>query len=327
MAHSPSLDELEAGVLRGDRVLLAQAITLIESGREEDRERSGQLLSRLAAAEHTAHRIGISGVPGVGKSTLIETLGLRLVAQGMRVAVLAVDPSSTLSGGSILGDKSRMNELAQSEQAFIRPSPSAATLGGVARRTREALQICEAAGFDIVLIETVGVGQSEVAVSDMVDLFLVLTLPGAGDELQGIKKGILERADIIAVNKADGERIPWAEASVKDHEAALHYARPVSDYWTPCALAVSAQTGAGLDALWSTIQEHRRRLEQADEFHQKRREQRTRWMWNAIEERLLVAFREHPEVAESLAQTEELVRGGQLTPEQAARDLLTRFRS
>lgn len=325
MSSVPTLDELEAGIRSGDRVLLAQAITLVESRRDADRDKGRELLAHLANDGKTAHRVGISGVPGVGKSTLIEALGLRLVERGHRVAVLAVDPSSTLSGGSILGDKSRMNDLARSEQAFIRPSPSAATLGGVARRTREAMQLCEAAGFDVVLIETVGVGQSETSVADMVDIFVVLTLPGAGDELQGIKKGILERADIIAVNKADGERVDWAQASVADHEAALHYARSRSDHWTPQARAVSAQTGAGLDELWEAVLDHHRCLQDAGALDEKRREQRARWMWNTVEERLLDAFRFHPGVAEHLAAAEASVRSGERTPEEAAENLLALF--
>jgi len=325
MAPSPSLDALEAGVLAGDPVLLARAITLVESNRTADRDTSRQLLSRLAQKTGSAQRIGISGVPGVGKSTLIETLGLRLIERGLKVAVLAVDPSSTLSGGSILGDKSRMGALAQSDGAFIRPSPSAATLGGVARRTREALELCEAAGFDVVLVETVGVGQSETSVADMVDLFLVLTLPGAGDELQGIKKGILEHADIIAVNKADGERVELAKASVADHAAALHYARAESEHWTPCVLAVSAQTGEGLDELWDLAQEHRRSLSEVGVLEEKRRAQRARWMWNALEERLMDAFRDHPEVAAQLEAAQERVRGGEQTPEEAAEGLLGLF--
>ena len=327
MAASPNLDELEAGVLRGDRVLLAQAITLVESGLEADRDRSRQLLARLAAHGKSAHRVGISGVPGVGKSTLIEALGLRLVERGQRVAVLAVDPSSTLSGGSILGDKSLMNALAQCDEAFIRPSPSAATLGGVARRTREALQLCEAAGFDVVLVETVGVGQSETSVADMVDLFVVLTLPGAGDELQGIKKGILEHADIIAVNKADGERVQLARASVADHAAALHDTRAEADHWTPCALAVSAQTGEGLDELWDLAQKHQRALSAAGVLEEKRRAQRARWMWNALEEILMDAFRAHPDVAAQLEAAQDRVRSGEQTPEETAEGLLGRFLS
>ncbi len=325
MAAPPNLDTLEAGLLAGDPVLLAQAITLVESGRATDREASRELLARLAQKSGSAQRIGISGVPGVGKSTLIETLGLRLIERGLKVAVLAVDPSSTLSGGSILGDKSRMGALAQSEGAFIRPSPSAATLGGVARRTREAMELCEAAGFDVVLVETVGVGQSETSVADMVDLFLVLTLPGAGDELQGIKKGILEHADIIAVNKADGERVDLAKASVADHAAALHYASPESAHWTPCALAISAQTGDGLDELWELVQEHRRSLSEAGVLEEKRRAQRARWMWNTLEERLMDAFRDHPEVAARLEAAQESVRAGEQTPEEAADGLLSLF--
>ncbi len=321
MTDSAVLDTLEAGVLAGDRMLLAKAITMVESGRANDRMMSRELLVRLASKAHTAQRIGISGVPGVGKSTLIEALGMLLIERGMTVAVLAVDPSSTLSGGSILGDKSRMGALAQAQGAFVRPSPSAATLGGVALRTREAAQLCEAAGFDVILVETVGVGQSETAVANMVDLFLVLTLPGAGDELQGIKKGILEHADIIAVNKADGDRVELARSSVADHAAALHYTRPEGGPWRPRALAVSAKTGSGLEELWDLIQEHHQALQAAGLLDERRQLQRSSWMWAAIEERLVESFRSQPGMVQRLQAAEARVRSGEQSPEEAADDL------
>ena len=325
MPKHPSIDELVQGLRGGDRVLLARAITLVESHRPEDQAAAAELLARLAPLIGGAHRVGISGVPGVGKSTLIEALGTRLVGEGHKIAVLAVDPSSTLSGGSIMGDKSRMTELARAEGAFIRPSPSAASLGGVARRTRETMQLCEAAGFDVVFIETVGVGQSETAVADMVDVFVVLTLPGAGDELQGIKKGILELADLIAVNKADGELAAAAVTAQRDHAAALRYARPRSPYWRPRAMAISARSGKGLEELWSAVQEHRTALLDAGVFEEHRRGQRARWMWSCIEERLLESFRTHPRVLARLGELEDAVRGGELAPEEAAERLLGEY--
>jgi GTPase len=324
---APTLDQLEAGVRCADRVLLARAITLVESHRPEDQARAGELLARLADATGGAHRVGLSGVPGVGKSTLIEALGTRLVEAGRRVAVLAVDPSSTLSGGSILGDKARMDRLAQLDQAFIRPSPSAASLGGVARRTRETMLLCEAAGFDVVLVETVGVGQSEVAVSELVDTFVVLMMPGAGDELQGIKKGILELADLVVVNKADGDLLPRARVAAADYSAALRYGggRAGGGAWTPCATLVSARTGEGLDELWSLIEEHRGALEASGELESRRKEQQVRWMWRRIEERLLAAFKDHAQVGARLTEVQDKVRAGKLTPEAAAEALLVGF--
>ena len=326
MSH-PSLDQLETGVRSGDRTLLAQAITLVESHRSEDQTQAAELLRRLQDAGGGAHRVGISGVPGVGKSTLIEALGTRLVERGSRVAVLAVDPSSTLSGGSILGDKARMDRLAQLDGAFIRPSPSATSLGGVARRTRETMSLCEAAGFDVVLVETVGVGQSEVAVADMVDAFVVLMLPGAGDELQGIKKGILELADLVVVHKADGDQLPFARAAAQDYSAALRYLPRRDEVWAPRAVLASSRTGDGLAELWEALLEHRRALEEAGLLEQRRRGQRVRWMWNRIEEQLLEAFRGHAGVQARLEDLTERVERGDLAPEEAAAQLLTLFRS
>ncbi|MFT5733006.1 MAG: LAO/AO transport system kinase [Planctomycetota bacterium] len=316
---------LAAGVLAGNRTRLAQAITLIESTRSADAPVAQELLNAVLPETGRAHRVGISGVPGVGKSTLIETLGLHLIEQGHRVAVLAIDPSSTLSGGSILGDKSRMERLAQAEAAFIRPSPSAATLGGVAQRTRETMLLCEAAGFDVILIETVGVGQSEIAVREMVDTFVVLLLPGAGDELQGIKKGILEVGDILAVNKADGSRVNLARAAARDHSAAMRYIRPRHPEWTPKTLVVSAETGAGIDELWTAIGEHQAMLTSSGSLMKQRSEQATHWMWSLIEERLFRAFREDPSVASELDATVEAVREGSLAPGAAASRLLGLF--
>ena len=252
----PGPAELADAIRNGNRGLLARAITLVESQRPRHQQQAQELLQLLLPQAGAAHRIGVTGVPGVGKSTFLERFGMQLLEHGHRVAVLAVDPSSSLNGGSILGDKARMHHLAQHANAFIRPSPSGNTLGGVARRTRESMMLCEAAGFDVVLVETVGVGQSETMVAQMVDFFLVLMLPGAGDELQGIKKGILELADVIAVNKADGDNQVKARIAVRDYSATLHYLRARSAHWQPSAMAVSGLEGVGLDELWQLILQH-----------------------------------------------------------------------
>jgi len=320
-----SLDEYIDGVHNRNRTVLAQAITLIESTSPLHRALARALLTRLLPDTGQAYRVGITGPPGVGKSTFIEALGTMLVAMGRRVAVLAVDPSSTITGGSILGDKSRMPRLAAHPNSFIRPSPSGANLGGVARRTREAILLCEAAGFDVVLVETVGVGQSETMVADMVDFFLVLTLPGAGDELQGIKKGVLELADMVAVNKADGSNIPRAREAVREHTSALHYLRPRIPSWSPTAVAVSSQTGDGIEPLWQKIVEHREVLTKSSELEERRRSQRSRWMWALIDEKLRSAFREHPAVRDQLPEAERAVREGERTPDEAAVALLSAF--
>src|SRR5574337_1280669 len=251
------------------RRALAKAITLLESTRSDHRVRADALLGVLLSASGKSLRLGISGVPGVGKSTFVEALGLYLTARGHRVAVLAVDPSSSRSGGSILGDKTRMQRLAADERAFVRPSPSAGTLGGVAVRTRETMLLCEAAGYDVVLVETVGVGQSETTVADMTDFFLVLMLPGAGDELQGIKKGVLELADMIAVNKSEGEGHARAVAAVGEYRAALRIMRPPSQNWSPPVVLISGLANVGLDDMWAKVVEHRRRMEASGEFFQK----------------------------------------------------------
>jgi LAO/AO transport system kinase len=313
--------ELAEGIRRGDRRALARGITLVESSRAGDDAAAQQLLQELNDRIGGAQRIGISGMPGVGKSTFIDAFGNFLIERGHRVAVLAVDPSSTVSGGSILGDKTRMATLARDDRAYIRPSPSAQTLGGVSRRTREAMLLCEAAGFDIVLVETVGVGQSETVVADMVDLFLVLALPGAGDELQGIKKGILEIADVIAVNKADGDRLPAAREAVAQISAALRIARS-DEAWRPRAVLVSALTGEGIDDLWELMQEFRAAAEREGRLAERRRQQRLRWMWSAIEERLIGRFRGDPAVAAALPSLEQEVLDGDVTPTAAAARLL-----
>ncbi len=315
-------EALASGVRAGDRRALAKAITLVESTRPDHEEEAQRLLELLLPATGGAARIGVSGVPGVGKSTFIEAFGLHLIAQEKRVAVLAVDPSSALSGGSILGDKTRMPRLAAAPEAFIRPSPSAGSMGGVARRTREAMLVCEAAGYDVVLVETVGVGQSEFAVASMVDFFLVLMLAGAGDELQGLKKGILELADALAINKADGDNRDRAIEAAAQYRSALNLFRH-SATWDPPVVTVSALEGRGMDTVWSIVQEHRRRLGQAGELDRKRRAQQQSWFWSTLEDGLKRRFLAQPEVAKRLPEMERAVADAQLTPTEAARRLLS----
>ncbi|MDA3962649.1 MAG: methylmalonyl Co-A mutase-associated GTPase MeaB [Planctomycetota bacterium] len=320
-----SVDDYVTGVLAGERAILGRAITLIESMRPADAAIAQHVLTGILPATGKAHRVGITGVPGVGKSTFIETMGRKLTAQGKRVAVLAIDPSSAVSGGSILGDKTRMNELACDPLAFVRPSPSACTLGGVARKTRETMLLCEAAGFDVVLIETVGVGQSETVVHDMVDFFLVLMLAGAGDELQGIKRGVLELADLIAVNKADGDNAQRCERSRQDYANALHVMAAPNGDWTPTAITCSGLTGLGLDDLWASITKHRELLTASGHLEQLRRDQQVHWMWSLIEERLLNGFREHPDVARDFTSIERAVREGTSPATVGAETLLRAF--
>lgn len=317
-----SLDEYERGVRACDRGVLAQAVTLVESRDATDAALAQELLNRLLPATGQAHRVGITGVPGVGKSTFIDELGMRLLAAGKRVAVLAIDPSSQVSGGSILGDKTRMARLALEPAAFIRPSPSSLTPGGVARRTRETMLLCEAAGFDVVLVETVGVGQGETAVADMVDFFLVLVLPGAGDELQGIKKGVFELADTLAVNKADGDGATRARLALADLRSALRYLPRRRPSWQTRAVAISGQTGAGLDELWALVDEHRATLAASGELAALRADQQRIWMWSLIRERLETQFRRHPAVIAALPGLEAAVAAGTLTSTAAADELL-----
>jgi LAO/AO transport system kinase len=309
-------------VRAGDRRALAKAITLVESTRADHQRSAQRLLELLLSATGKATRVGISGVPGVGKSTFIEAFGLHLIGIGKRVAVLAVDPSSPLSGGSILGDKTRMPRLAAAPEAFIRPSPSAGSLGGVARRTREALLVCEAAGYDVVLVETVGVGQSEFAVASMVDFFLVLMLAGAGDELQGIKKGILELADALAINKADGENVARTTQAAAQYKAALNLLRPASPTWSPPVVTVSALEGRGMDTVWTIVEEHRAKLVASGALEQKRRAQQEAWFWSMIEEGLKRHFLAREDVARLLPEMEAAVANASLTPTEAARRLL-----
>lgn len=317
-----SLDDYTRGVLSRDRTVLARAVTLVESAAAADASLAQGLLQRLLPHTGGALRVGITGVPGVGKSTLIDELGVRLIAKGHRVAVLAIDPSSQRSGGSILGDKTRMARLSLAPEAFIRPTPSALTPGGVARRTRETLLLCEAAGFDVVLVETVGVGQGETAVADMVDFFLVLVLPGSGDELQGIKKGVFELADALVVNKCDGDNATRARLALSDLRSALRYLPRLRPSWSTACLAVSGQTGEGIDALWDAVVAQRRALEESGELSELRAEQQRRWMWSLVREGLETRFRTHPAVAEMLPAVERAVHAGERTAVSAAEALL-----
>ncbi|MEO8844740.1 MAG: methylmalonyl Co-A mutase-associated GTPase MeaB [Kofleriaceae bacterium] len=322
-----SLDEYESGVRACDRGVLARAVTLVESREPNDAVLAQELLLRLLPATGGARRVGITGVPGVGKSTFIDELGVRLIGAGKKVAVLAIDPTSQLSGGSILGDKTRMQRLAVAPEAFIRPSPSGLTSGGVARRTRETMLLCEAAGFDVVLVETVGVGQGETAVADMVDFFLVLVLPGAGDELQGIKKGVFELADALAVNKADGDGAAKARIALSDLRSALRYLPRRRESWPPRALAISGLTGLGLDELWTAIEEHHAVISASGELVTMRADQQRIWMWSLIRERLELAFRANPAIAAALPRLEAAVAAGEVTSTAAADELLATFKS
>jgi LAO/AO transport system kinase len=308
-------------VRSGDRAALARAITLMESRRPDHRAAARSLLQELMPWTGRAVRVGITGVPGVGKSTAIDSLGTRLTGQGHRVAVLAVDPSSTRTGGAILGDKTRMAKLAADPDAYIRPSPSSGTLGGVAAKTREVMLLCEAAGFDVILVETVGVGQSETAVADLTDSFVVLMLPGAGDELQGLKKGIVELADIIAVNKADDAQAR-ASAAAAEYRAALHILSPATAVWSPPVMTVSGLTGQGLDELWSKVLDHRARLEAAGELQAKRRAQDLKWMWALVHERVHERLTGDPEVRGRVPAIERALAAGKLSPTAGADEIV-----
>ena len=319
------LAELAAQLRAGDRRALARAITLIESTRTDHRQDADTLLQRLLPVTGRSIRIGISGVPGVGKSTFIEAFGMQVIGQGHRVAVLAIDPSSRRGGGSILGDKTRMQRLALEPNAYIRPSPSGGTLGGVARRTREALLACEAAGFDVVLVETVGVGQSETAVADMTDMFLLLLQPGGGDELQGLKKGIMEMADLLVVNKADGDLKAAAKRTAADYGAALRLLRPASPNWTPEVLLASALEGMGIAQVWQAISRYREKMTASGELKARRARQAQGWMWGEVTETLETALRTHKGVRAKVAALEAEVAAGTTTPSQAAHALLAAF--
>ena len=314
--------DLADAIRSGDRAGLPRAITLLESTRADHREQAQRLLLELLPDSGNAHRVGITGVPGVGKSTTIESLGMYLIEQGHRVAVLAVDPSSTRTGGSILGDKTRMARLAQHPDAYIRPSPTSGTLGGVAKATRETVVLLEAAGFDVILIETVGVGQSEVAVANMVDTFLLLTLARAGDQLQAIKKGVLELADIVVVNKADGDHLPEARKAARELKSALRLIYPRGTLWLPPVLTMSAMEGTGLTEMWDTVEQHRQVLTDAGEFETRRRAQQVDWTWQMVRDTVLDRVLSNPEVRKIRADVERQVKAGELTPALAAQQIL-----
>jgi LAO/AO transport system kinase len=323
MRETLTLRDYAEGVRAGNRAILARAITLIESSRASHQRQAQALLQELLALTGRAHRIGITGVPGVGKSTTIDQLGMNLIAAGRKVAVLAVDPTSSRTGGSILGDKTRMARLAAEPRAFVRPSPTSGTLGGVARKTRETMALCEAAGFDVVIVETVGVGQSETTVAEMVDFFLVLLLPGGGDELQGIKKGIIEIADMIAINKADGDNVERATQSASEYLAALHILTPASPNWQPPVVTLSGRDNIGLDQLWGHIELHRRKLGASGELGERRRGQAIKWLHDMLGERMRMLLYENAQVKQRLPVIEAEVRAGRLMPTLAADQILS----
>jgi LAO/AO transport system kinase len=321
VASTPDIATLARRVCDGDRAMLARAITLIESKRADHQNKAHQLVQELLPRTGNVMRVGITGAPGVGKSLTIDTLGTHLTGKGHKVAVLAVDPSSTRTGGSILGDKTRMARLAVDDNAFVRPSPSSGTLGGVAAKTRETMLLCEAAGFDVVLVETVGIGQSETAVADMTDFFLALMLPGAGDELQGIKKGLVELADMVAINKADGDNLNRAKTAAAEYRAALHILSPRSPHWSPPVATYSALTGDGIPELWAQVLDHRERLSAAGELAARRREQQVKWMWAMLEERVFARLRTDASLRAKLPQIETAVAEGRLSAALAADDM------
>ena len=317
--------EYAEGVLSGDRARLAQAITLIESRNADHQQIAQEMLVTLLPKAGNSLRIGVSGLPGAGKSTFIDAFGSMLTAAGHKVAVLAVDPTSSRTGGSILGDKTRMARLSQDANAFIRPSPTGGTLGGVARATREAILICEAAGFDIILVETVGVGQSEITVSEMVDFFLVLMIAGGGDELQGIKKGVLEVADMIAITKADGDNATRAKVTASDYQHAMRIITPASPTWTPEVVTVSAVENKGLDILWENIHRHRTLLAASGEREAKRQAQMIRWMWAMVEDRVMTSLKSESHVKSLVPDLEKDIGAGKLTPALAVEKILKAF--
>jgi LAO/AO transport system kinase len=318
---APDLPRLAQGIRTGERAALARAITLIESARADHQASARRLVQDLLPQTGRALRVGITGVPGVGKSTTIDALGVYLTGRGHKVAVLAVDPSSSRSGGSILADKTRMPRLAADPNAYVRPSPASGTLGGVAAKTHECLLLCEAAGYDVVLVETIGTGQSETAVSDMTDFFLVLMLPGAGDELQGLKKGVVELADMLAINKADGDNVARANAAAAEYRAALHIIGAPSPHWTPPVVTYSALTGVGVADLWAKVLDHRERMTVAGEHAARRRDQQVKWMRAMLEERVLSRLKSDPGLKPKLARIEEAVADGRLSPSLAVEEI------
>jgi len=309
----PDISDLARGIGAGERAVIARAITLIESRRNDHQKAALRLVQELLPSTGKAIRVGITGAPGVGKSTTIDALGTFLTGKDHKVAVLAVDPSSGRSGGSILADKTRMPRLSGDANAFVRPSPSSGTLGGVAAKTRESMLICEAAGFDVVLVETIGTGQSETMVADMTDFFLVLMLPGAGDELQGLKKGVIEIADMLAINKADGDNINRAKAAAAEYRAALQILNPRSPNWSTPVVTYSALTGAGIAELWDTVLEHRERMIKAGELEARRREQQVKWMWAMLEERVFARLKSDPILKAKLPRIEAAVAAGRMS--------------
>jgi LAO/AO transport system kinase len=325
MVRDVDVPALVDGVLAGNRRVMARAITLVESRRADHRAQAQELLVELLPHAGGARRVGISGVPGVGKSTFIDELGVTLTAGGSKVAVLAVDPSSARSGGSILGDKTRMSRLAVDENAFIRPSPTSGTLGGVAQATRESMVVVEAAGYDVVLVETVGVGQSEVTVAEMVDSFLFLTLARTGDQLQGIKRGILEIADVIAVNKADGPGAADARKAARELAGAIRMLRGHGETWDVPVLTCAGLTGEGLDEVWAKLVEHQDRMQASGEFDERRRAQQVRWTWQLVRDGLEHQLRSHPRVRAAVPELEKAVLTGELTPALAAQQILQTF--
>jgi len=324
MPRNTALDikSLARDLRSGNRAALARAITLVESRRGDHQASARDLVQALLPTTGNAIRVGITGSPGVGKSTTIDALGMYLIEHGHKVAVLAVDPSSARTGGSILGDKTRMARLAVSDHAYIRPSPASGTLGGVAAKTREAMLLCEAAGFDVILVETVGIGQSETAVCDMTDFFLALMLPGAGDELQGIKKGLVELADMIAINKADGDNLGRARAAAAEYRAALHILNPRSPHWAPPVVTYSALTRHGIPDLWAQVLAHRDKLAATDELAARRREQQVKWMWTMLDEVWRARIASEGRLRAKLPQIEAAVAAGELTPARAVDELL-----
>ena len=322
MVNLASPEDYVTGVLKGDRRVLSKTITMIESALDRHKDMARAIIDQLLPHAGKAVRLGITGVPGVGKSTFIESFGMALIRQGHKVAVLAVDPSSTRSGGSIMADKTRMEQLAVQADAFIRPSPSGGTLGGVARKTRETMLVCEAAGFDVMIVETVGVGQSETAVASMVDFFLVLMLAGAGDELQGIKKGVLEMADAIAITKADGDNVDKARQAARAYASALHLLSPASAHWQPPVLTCSAVTLEGVDAVWQTVLDHRRKMQASGEFDIKRRGQALDWLQALVDEGLRERFLRHPKIRQHFPRYQREVARGDASPTVAANELL-----
>lgn len=317
-----STEDYVAGVLADDRALLARAITLVESGNPRHHAMAQEVLAACVEKSGNACRVGVTGVPGAGKSTTIDQLGLNLIEAGHKVAVLAVDPTSRRTGGSILGDKTRMARLSVEPNAFIRPSPTSGTLGGVTKKTRETMVLCEAAGFDVILVETVGVGQSETAVAEMVDFFLVLLLAGGGDELQGIKKGIIEIADMIAINKADGDNVLRAQRSASEYRTALHLLQPASPDWSPPVVTISGFENTGLDELWVKIEEYKSIMTENGALQRRREDQAIKWMWDMVEERLLSSLKSNTLVQSKLPVYEEAVRSGRMLPSQAVDALL-----